>query len=177
MQFLMVDGAGDPNLSQAYQDAVAALFSLSYTLKFMAKKAAPGIDYGVMPLEGLWWTVDRAAFSPERKDLWQWTALIMQPDFISAAMVDRARVELQRRKDLPALADVRFGPLAEGTAAQILHIGPYAAEQPTIAKLHQYINDNGYQPSGKHHEIYLSDPRKAAPEKLKTIIRQPIVKK
>ncbi len=176
MHFLMVDGTGDPNTSPAYRQAMEALFSLSYTLKFKSKKEA-GMDYVVMPLESLWWTDDPAQFDMEHKDLWQWTAMMMQPETVTAAAFEEARAEVRRKKELPALERVRFERYHEGLSVQIMHIGPYDAEGPTIARLHRFIEENGYEPNGKHHEIYLSDPRRTAPEKLKTVLRQPVRKK
>lgn len=175
MNYLMLDGEGDPNTSKAYQAGVEALFALSYSIKFMAKKGTLAIDYGVMPLEGLWWVDDMSKFSIDDKSNWKWTMMIMQPDFITRATVDKAIEEVQRKKDLAALAKVRFTPLAEGTCAQIMHVGPFSAEGPTIQRLHRFIADCGGKPVGKHHEIYLSDIRKADPEKWKTIIRQPML--
>lgn len=174
LNFLMVDGMGDPNTAQSFQDAVEALFSLSYTLKFMIKKGSTGVDYGVMPLQALWWSDDLSAFTTGNKDVWQWTAMIMQPDVVSPALVDEATKEVQRKKKLPALPLVRFEAFTEGKAAQTLHIGPFSEEGPTIEKVHAFIESNGSQRRGKHHEIYLSDIRRAAPEKWKTIVRQPM---
>ena len=174
MNFLMIDGAGDPNTTQAYEEAVEALYAVSYTLKFMIKKGEQAVDYTVMPLEGLWWVPNMAEFSVSRKDKWLWTALIMQPEFVSAALVDAAIVETAEKKNPAALPRLRFKPYQEGLAAQIMHIGPYADEAPTIAKLHAFIAEQGHTLRGKHHEIYLSDPRRTAPEKLKTVIRQPV---
>lgn len=176
MNFLMIDGRGDPNTSQEYRDAIEALFGLSYTLKFMIKKGKPPIEYGVMPLEGLWWAEDVASFMEGRKDLWLWTAMIMQPEFITKAHVKTATDQLGEKKNPAALSRVRFERFKEGKSAQILHIGPYAAEAPTIKRIHDFIAENGWQLSGKHHEIYLGDPRRTAPEKLKTVIRQPFKK-
>jgi len=175
MNFLMIDGAGDPNVSPEYQQAIEALYSLSYTLKFMVKKSA-GVNYVVMPLEGLWWTDDPGQFSMTNKDAWKWTAMIMQPEHVTPELFEEALAEVRQKKDLPALDRVKFEAYHEGLSAQIMHIGPYAAEEPTIARLHHFIRDNGYEPNGKHHEIYLSDPRRTAPEKLKTVLRQPIRK-
>ena len=173
MNYLMVDGEGDPNTSQAYADAVAALYAVAYTVKFMVKKGPLAIDYGVMPLEGLWWAEDMANFSVDDKSSWQWTMMIMQPDFVTAALVDTAIADVKKKKTPAAIAKVRFAALIEGTCAQILHIGPFSAEGPTIAKVHQFIAARG-KLTGKHHEIYLSDIRKADPAKWKTIIRQPM---
>jgi hypothetical protein len=174
LSYLSVDGRGDPNTSSVYQEAVQALFSLSYTIKFGIKKGAVGVDYGVMPLEGLWWVDDMRQFSVTRKDEWQWTLMIMQPPVVTKAIVETYRSELARKKDLPALSKVKFAAFNEGKAAQILHIGPFSEEGPTIAKLHAFIEASGYKLAGKHHEIYLSDIRRADPAKWKTIIRQPV---
>ena len=174
MNYLMLDGEGDPNTSKAYQAGVEALFSLSYAIKFMIKKGAMAIDYGVMPLEGLWWVDDMSKFSIDDKSNWKWTMMIMQPDFVTRAMIDIALEEVRRKKKLTSLDEVRFASLTEGTCAQIMHIGPFTAEGPTIERLHKFIADSGHERIGHHHEIYLSDIRKAAPDKWKTIIRQPI---
>ena len=173
MTFLMVDGRGDPNTSLAYQQALEALYSLSYTLKFKIKKGA-GVDYTVMPLEGLWWTDDPSLFSLSDKDSWSWTSMLMQPEVVTLEAVEEALVEVEQKKDPPALDRVRFEAYHEGLSAQIMHIGPYAAEEPTIARLHRFIAGEGYALRGKHHEIYLSDPRRTAPERMRTVIRQPI---
>ncbi len=174
MNYLMIDGEGDPNTSTAYQAAMEALFALSYSIKFMAKKGTQAIDYGVMPLEGLWWADDMSSFSVNDKSNWKWTMMIMQPDFIAREIVDKAVEDVRRKKKLTALGEVRFAPLAEGTCAQIMHIGPFTDEGPTIERLHKFIADAGRKLSGKHHEIYLSDIRKADPVKWKTVIRQPM---
>ncbi|BBB63442.1 hypothetical protein UNDKW_5169 [Undibacterium sp. KW1] len=173
--FLMIDGQGDPNSSSHYAAAVEALFTVAYTLKFMVRKSSAAIDYAVMPLEGLWWAEDMAAFVADRKSEWHWTMMIMQPEFISAEMVAAAIVAAEKKKTLPALQDLRFESFNEGHCAQILHKGPFSEEGPTIDRLHQYINTHG-KLTGKHHEIYLSDIRKAAPANWKTIIRQPLNK-
>ena len=174
MNFLMVDGKGDPNTAQSFSDAIEALYSVSYTLKFMVKKGESGVDYGVLPLEALWWSDDMSAFSTGNKDAWKWTLMIMQPEFITLKMINEATEEVERKKKPVALALVRFEPIKEGKAAQILHIGPFSEEGSTIEKVHVFINDNGSHRVGKHHEIYLSDIRRTAPEKWKTIVRQPM---
>lgn len=175
MNYLMVDGTGDPNTEKSYQEAVEALFTLSYTLKFMTKKGPLAVDYGVMPLEGLWWADDMAAFSVEDKSSWKWTLMIMQPDFIAPEMVITAMAEVRKKKNPAALNKVRFEEFEEGVSAQILHIGPFSEEGPTIERVHRFIADSGHQRVGKHHEIYLSDIRKADPKKWKTVIRQPML--
>lgn len=174
MSYLAIDGTGDPNTSTAYQAAVEALFTLSYTIKFIVKKGPRAIDYGVMPLEGLWWADDMSSFSVDDKSNWNWTMMIMQPDFVSSEIVDGAVEAVRKKKNPIALGDVRFIALTEGTCAQIMHIGPFSAEGPVVARLHEFIADAGGKLRGKHHEIYLSDIRKAAPEKWKTVIRQPM---
>ena len=171
--FLMIDGKGDPNNAIEYKQAVEALFSLSYTLKFKIKKGPMAIDYGVMPLEGLWWAEDMENFENLPKDDWLWTMMIMQPEMIDQDMVYEAMETLKKKKDLPTLDKVRFEAFEEGRVAQIMHLGPFSEEGPTIAKVHEYIQELGFTNRGKHHEIYLSDIRRAAPEKWKTIIRQP----
>ena len=173
MNFLMIDGTGDPNTSLDYKEAIEALFTLSYTLKFMIKKGELGIDYGVMPLEGLWWVDDMSKFDQNKKEDWKWTAMIMQPEVVTNELVVSATEEVRKKKNPKALSLIRFEAFTEGKAAQTLHIGPFSEEGPTIKKVHDFIIDNGYKLSGKHHEIYLSDIRRAAPEKWKTIIRQP----
>jgi len=175
MQFLMIDGEGDPNTSQYFQAAMEALFSLSYTLKFMIKRGGQQIDYKVLPLEGLWWTDDMANFSEEDKDDWQWTVMIMQPEYVTPVLVDEAREQVKQKKDPVALSQVRFESYTEGQSAQIMHIGPFSEEGPTIEKLHRFIREQGLDLRGKHHEIYLSDIRRAAPENWKTILRQPVM--
>jgi hypothetical protein len=176
MNFLMIDGHGDPNTAQEYQDAVEALYAVAYALKFMSKKQK-GMDYVVPPLEGLWWVENMEEFSTEDKSAWDWTMMVMQPESVTQEMFEAALEQVEKKKDLPALSKLRLETYHEGLAVQILHIGSYDDEGPTIAKMHhQFMPENGYEPAGKHHEIYLSDPRKVAPEKLKTVLRQPVRK-
>jgi hypothetical protein len=174
LSFLMVDGMGDPNTSRDYREAVEALFAVSYRVKFAVKRAASGIDYGVMPLEGLWWVDDMSTFSVDDKSSWSWTAMITQPDVVTDELVRRSILDAHKKKPLPAAAKLRLDRFREGLSAQVLHRGPYSAEGPTIEALHAFIAEAGYHPSGKHHEIYLSDPSRAEPAKLMTIIRQPV---
>jgi hypothetical protein len=173
MNYLMVEGSGDPNGSISYAQAIEALYSVSYTIKFMIKKGSQEIDYGVMPLEGLWWADDMSAFTTGDKSQWLWTAMILQPDFITKEIIDAAIVEVGKKKNLVALPKLRFETLSEGRSAQILHIGPFSEEGPNIEKVHKAIMSKGAL-RGKHHEIYLSDIRKSDPVKWKTIIRQPM---
>ena len=175
LNYLMIDGHGDPNNNPEYQAVVETLFSLSYTLKFAIKKTE-GFEYAVYPLEGLWWVPDMALFDIQHKEDWDWTMMIVQPEPVTPAWVERARAEVLKKKGPAleaALSRTRFEALAEGLCAQVMHTGPYAAEGPVIAGLHDFIAAQGCVRSGKHHEIYLSDVRRAAPEKLKTVIRQP----
>ena len=172
--FLMIDGAGDPNTATEYSDAVQALYPLAYGLR-AAVKAATGKAYVVMPLEGLWWAEDPSEFDPADKSNWLWTAMISLPDEVTATMAAEVLPVVSAKKKLRAGSLARVEPFAEGRAAQILHVGPYADETPTIERLHEFISENDGRNVGRHHEIYLSDPRKVAPEALRTIIRQPFV--
>lgn len=177
LKFLMIDGQGDPNTSQEYKDAVEALYAVSYALKFALKRQ--GLDYKVGPLEGLWWADDMKEFSTESKGDWYWTMMIAQPNEATSENVNDLIRQVRQKKNPPALDKLRFVTLEEGTAAQIMHFGPYGAEGPTIQKLHGWIHHHGYRFDGreqKHHEIYFGDPRKTAPENLKTILRQPFIK-
>jgi len=175
MQFLMVDGHGDPNTAQEYRDALEALYAVAYKIKFTSKKELDR-DYVVPPLEGLWWAEDMEVFTTQRdKSVWDWTMMIMQPEWITVEMYQNALAIVDSQKDLPALPRLRMETYNEGLCIQILHIGSYDEEGPTLHKLHtEFIPNNNLVMRGKHHEIYLSDPRKVAPEKLKTILRQPV---
>jgi hypothetical protein len=169
--FLMVDGVGDPNSAPVYREAVEALYSVAYTLKFAFKRQER--DFAVGALEGLWWAEDEAAFLTGDRDKWHWTMMIAMPDFVTTAAVHAAAGEVAAQKGLPGAGRLRRERFSEGMAVQTLYVGPYAGEGPTIAGLHAHIEGIGRQLHGQHHEIYLSDPRRTAPEKLKTIIRQP----
>lgn len=171
--FLMIDGIGDPNTAPAFEDAVAALYSASYALKFALKRSARPTDYAVMPLEGLWWSGDMTDFSAGHRDAWRWTLMIMQPPQITPSQVASTIAELRHKKPLRALDLLRFESFEEGLSAQVMHLGPFALERATIETLHAFIAAQGGTPTGKHHEIYLSDMRRTAPAKLKTILRQP----
>lgn len=174
LRYLAVDGSGDPNTAPAYRDAVEALYAAAYTLKFMSKKELLH-DYVVPPLEGLWWAKDMASFVDRRKSEWSWTMMIMIPDFVDDAMAERAIAAAKKKAASAALDRLRIARIAEGRAVQILHVGSYDAEGPILSKLHEeFLPANGLVEAGHHHEIYLSDPRKTAPEKLRTILRQPV---
>ena len=176
LKFLKVDGRGDPNSAPEYIEAVEALYALSYKIKFLSKKEDR--DYVVPPLEGLWWAEDMETFSTARdKSQWLWTMMIMVPDWISDDMMAEARMEVKKKKDLPALGKIRWEEYREGLAVQILHLGSYDDEGPVLARLHEsWMPEHGFTFNGLHHEIYLSDPRRIEPGKLKTILRQPISK-
>lgn len=175
LQYLMIDGHGDPNSSQLYVDAIQTLYSLAYTLKFNLKKSA-GADYTVMGLEGLWWVPNMADFSTEHKEDWLWTAMILQPDYITPELVAEAKQQCAAKGKAPLADQTRLETFSEGLSVQIMYFGRYADEGPTIRRMHEYIHANGMELRGKHHEIYLSDARRVAPEKCKTIIRQPAKK-
>ena len=174
LPFLMIDGHGDPNSDPAYADALQALYSVAYTLRFALKRRPDGVDATVMPLEGLWWVPDMATFTTAAKADWDWTMLILQPEQVTAADVADARATVVEKKHVAAAARVRLERYAEGVCAQVMHHGPYGAEGPTVLRLHRFIAEHGYALTGKHHEIYLGDPRRSAPEKLRTIVRQPV---
>ncbi|MFZ6749920.1 GyrI-like domain-containing protein [Undibacterium sp. Ren11W] len=173
LKFLMVDGAGDPNTSPEYAEAIEALFSVSYTAKFMLKKGEQAVDYAVMPLEGLWWADDMSVFASEDKSQWQWTMMIMQPSFVADTVIEAAIAEVKKKKALSAISRLRLESFTEGLCAQVLHLGPFAEEGPTIQRLHDFIDGRSAR-VGKHHEIYLSDIRRADPKNWKTIIRHPM---
>lgn len=171
-RFLAILGKGDPN-GREYQEATQALYGLSYTLKFDQK--AKGRDYTVMHLEGLWW-VEGGVFDlndPAPREQWRWKSMIRQPGFIAAETVEEVRPKV-REKSGPQVDEVKLESFHEGLCAQVLHVGPYSEEGPTIQLLHGFIEESGYRPRGDHHEIYLGDPRRTKPENLKTILRHPV---
>jgi hypothetical protein len=175
LRYAMIDGAGDPNTSEEFQDAVGALYSVSYGIKMLPKKgAAPQgyFEYKVNALEGLWDMPEGVDFDPSDKSRLVWTLMIMQPPFVTPALFEEVRTAQRVKKKLAALDNVRFEQLDEGLCAQALHIGPFDAEPLTFERLHTFIEENGYARTEMgHHEIYMSDFRKAAPEKLKTVLR------
>jgi len=176
MNFLMIDGHGNPNTAQTYIEAVEALYAVAYKIKFLSKKILNN-DYVVPPLEGLWWAQDMDAFITGQKDDWDWTMMIMQPEWITPEIFEEGRASAKKAKNPPALPKMRLSRYHEGLSIQIMHIGSYDDEAPILANLHnEFIPENNFAMSGKHHEIYLSDPRKVKPEKLKTVLRQPVEK-
>ena len=174
LHYLMIDGHGDPNTSPAFAEAIETLYPIAYKLKFASKQGL-GRDYVVPPLEGLWWADDMDAFSNRDKSQWDWTLLLLVPDWIDQAMVDAA-VEQVAAKDPPArLGDVRFDLLDEGLCVQTIHVGSFDDEGPVLQKLHEeFIPNQGLTPTGHHHEIYVRDFRRTAPDKLRTLLRQPV---
>jgi hypothetical protein len=175
LRFVCLDGHGDPNTTPAYAAAVQALYSVSYAAKFALKKTG-GPDFKVSTLEGLWWATDLSTFLTGDKSEWDWTMMIHQPDAVTGDLLAHLADEAAAKKSMPAARKLRLISFTEGAAAQVLHVGPYATEAPTIARLHEFIREQGFTFDGhrhKHHEIYLGDPRRSAPEKLRTIIRQP----
>jgi hypothetical protein len=177
MQFLMVDGHGDPNTAQEYKDAIEALYAVAYRVKFASKRQLSR-DYVVPPLEGLWWAEEMKAFTISRdKSAWDWTMMIMQPEWITGDMVAGAIAHVGRSKNLPALQKLRLEDYEEGLSVQILHIGSYDDEGPVLHRMHhEFIPKNSFRLAGKHHEIYLSDARRVAAEKLRTVLRQPVAR-
>jgi len=176
MQFLMIDGMGSPGDSQEYLDALAALYPVAFKTKFLSK--AKGKDYVVPPLEGLWWADNMEDFTEGNRDKWKWTMMIMQPDWITQEIINEViESTLEKKPELSnIISKLRLEEYKEGKVAQIMHIGPYSEEGPTVEKVHKFIESHGGAFDGhdkKHHEIYLSDPRKAKPENMKTVIRQP----
>lgn len=173
--YLTIDGTGDPNTAREYQDAVSALYPIAYGMKFASKKDLDR-DYVVPPLEGLWCADDMESFTSRRsKDEWRWTMMIMTPHWITTDMFTQAQAKAMSKKDAsPRIGDVRMVGLSEGLVVQTLHIGPYDEEGPIIAAMHEHAYSQGLTLAGKHHEIYLGDPRRTASEKLKTILRQPV---
>lgn len=169
--FIAVEGKGDPNTSKEYQDALETLYGLSYTIKFDLKKQ--GREYTVMPLEGLWW-INQKELDLTDKNSFCWISMIMQPDFVTKNHFESAKESLRKKKNPASLDKAYWFAHEEGKSAQIIHIGPFDNEPPTIEKLHRFIDEKGLKISGKHHEIYLSDFRKTAPDKLKTVIRYPV---
>ncbi|MBA2134139.1 GyrI-like domain-containing protein [Hydrogenispora sp. UU3] len=182
MNFLMVDGSGDPNNNPAFQQATELLYGLSYTIKMSKKKGRQPegyFEYVVPPLEGLWW-IEEGSFSFEQRDNWKWTLMIRQPEFVNEELVQWATEELRRKKPELAPEKARFATFDEGLCVQIMHIGPYATEPETMKKVEAFLLEHGLRDrltdGGKHHEIYLSDPRKARPETMKTVLRHPVAK-
>ncbi|MFZ2448860.1 MAG: GyrI-like domain-containing protein [Syntrophobacteraceae bacterium] len=176
MLYLMADGVGDPNIAPEFPAAVEALYGTAYTIKFSLKKAGVGPEYTVAPLSGLWWCAGIEGFDVENRDIWRWTMMIAQPPHVERAMVDEAVAALTAKGKKGPLDRIRFETFDEGLCVQTLHVGPYCEEGPKIEAMHRFVHEEGYSLRGRHHEVYLSDPRRTAPEKLKTILRHPVSK-
>lgn len=174
--YLKIDGHGDPNTAEEYRSALESLYSLSYGVRKICKERLDRV-HTVAPLEGLWWAEDLSVFASRAKDLWDWTMMIAQPEYVNAEIVEQAR-EAARKKAPPAIERVRFESHTDGLSVQVLHVGSYDDEGPVLERMHhEFMPQAGLEPTGKHHEIYLSDPRRTAPEKLRTILRQPVVRR
>ena len=173
-RMLVIDGEGAPGRSKEFQPAAEAIYGVAYAVKFEAKKADPAHDFTVMPLEGLWWMSDHGAFDLKRPSDWRWTLMMALPDFVTDDQVAAAKHSVEAKKPTIPAPGVRVQTFDEGTCVQLLHIGPYDQEDPTIERMEEFARDQGYALAGKHHEIYLSDPYRVAPEKLKTILRTPV---
>lgn len=175
MKFLMLDEKGNPNMPE-FQNAVQALYATAFPLKMGIKKKNAAKDYVIPPLEGLWYMDNMAEWSMDHKEKWHFTLMIRVPDYVTDSQVKDVTLAAKKKKDLPALDKIRLESYTEGLSMQLMHIGPYDNEPPNIQKMHEFAKKQGYQLTGKHHEIYLSDPRKGDPAKMKTILRQPLKK-
>ncbi len=172
MNFLAIDGTGNPNTSSDYKEAIEAVYSMAYGIKFAVKPL--GYEYVIPPMEGLWWMENMEEFTQANKDRWEWTMMIMQPDWVNGEIVEKVRANTIKKKGNPKLEKIRFEAYHEGLSVQTLYIGAYSDEGPTIEEMHRFIHNKGFLMNGKHHEIYLADQRKTAAAKLKTILRQPV---
>jgi hypothetical protein len=175
--YLMIDGTGSPNSAPRFKAAIESLYPLAYNLKFTVRKHL-GIDYGVMPLEGLYWGTPKGQtqFTEADKEKWSWTLMILQPEWVTSALFESQRLEVAEKKNPPLIQEIRFEILNEGTVTQILHIGSFDTEAPNAERMHALAFQQGYQLCGKHHEIYLNDFNRTTPERLKTVLRHPICK-
>jgi hypothetical protein len=175
IDFLMVDGHGDPNGSREFRQAVEALSAVAYALKFRVRSLPDGVDFEVMPLEGLWWIPEARVWDFDDKSDWDWTLMLAQPGIVTLELVAETMEAVRKRRRMAGLGAVRFERFEEGTCAQLLHRGPFSAERPTLERLYEFVKRRGSMPVGKHHEVYLTDPQRTAPERMRTIIRQPVV--
>lgn len=172
--FLMIDGHGDPNGSASFEEAVEALYAVAYALEFRMRSMPDGVDAEIMPLEGLWWIPDARVWDFGDKSDWNWTLMVAEPDLVTPALAAEAIQAVRASRPPAALDRVRLESLEEGRAAQVLHRGPLSAERPTLDRLYDFIRDEGFMPVGKHHEIYLTDTQRTTPDRMRTIIRQPL---
>ena len=175
LKYLMISGRGDPAKGEEFRGAIQALYTLVYTLKFSGKPGSRQRQMPVLPLDALWWKPGHKGFLEDApRSAWRWQAMLAVPGFVTEAMVARVRKDVLAKKSMPTVRKVHLKTWKEGLCAQVLHVGPYAAERPTIERLHEFIRESGYRPTGRHHEIYLSDPGRTSPKNLKTILRQPM---
>ena len=175
LSFLMIDGHGEP-AGPAFQEAVDALYATAYGLKFRVR-ALDGADYRVMPLEGLWWIPNARVWDFEDKSDWDWTLMIVQPEMVTPELAREVTAAVRAKRASPALDHVRLEAYEEGLSVQTMHVGPWEAERPTLERLQMYIAGSDLVPVGKHHEIYLSDPGRVEPDRMRTIVRQPVVRR
>ena len=175
LPYLMLDGHGDPNTNPGYAVAVKTIYAVANALKSAVRHAEAAVDFTVMPLEGLWWSAEKIPYLAGERANWDWTLMIAQPEFVTAELVDEVRACAARKSAPETVAAVRLGTLCEGPCAQVMHIGPDASETSAVLRLRDFIAANGRVAVGRHHEIYLSDPNRTAPQRLKTVIRQPVV--
>jgi hypothetical protein len=172
LKYIMVDGEGEPG-GESFQQAMGAIYNIAYTMKFRSKRLLKK-DYDMMAPEGLWWM--KGKIDMNKRDKWLWTLMILVPDFVTPKMFSDSVAEVRSKKNPPGLERARLDTLDEGTSLQTMHVGPYATESESIAKMDAYAKEHGYKMVEKHHEIYLGDPRRAAPSKLRTVLRHPVAK-
>ncbi|HUK80301.1 MAG TPA: GyrI-like domain-containing protein [Nitrososphaerales archaeon] len=172
LKYIMVDGEGEPG-GESFQQAMGAIYNVAYSMKFRSKRLLKK-DYDMMAPEGLWWM--KGKIDMNKRDKWLWTLMILVPDFVTPEMFSDSVAEVRSKKNPPGLERARLDTLDEGTSLQIMHVGPYATESESIAKMDAYAKEHGYKMVEKHHEIYLGDPRRAAPSKLRTVLRHPVAK-
>ena len=175
LKYLIIAGRGDPAKGKEFQEAAQALYTMVYTLKFSGKPGSRRRQMPVLPLDALWWMPGHKGFAANApRSAWRWRAMLAVPGFVTEAMVAKVCKDVLAKKPMPMVRRVRLKTWKEGLCAQVLHVGPYAAERLTIERLHEFIREDGYRPTGRHHEIYLSDPRRTSQKNLKTILRQPM---
>jgi hypothetical protein len=174
IDFLTIDGHGDPNGSEQFRRAVEAVFAVAYALRFAVRARPDGVDFAVMPLEGLWWIPNARVWDFDDKSDWDWKLMVAQPPIVTVDLVRDTIEDVRARRRMRTLDLVRFERVEEGTCAQLLHRGPFSAERPTLERLFAFIKREGFVPVGKHHEVYLTDPQRTAPERMRTIVRQPV---
>ena len=174
MKFLMVDGSCQGSNYHEFRNGIEGLFALSHGIKAAIARTHIGFEYAVMPLECLWWVRGRGDYTPENREEWKWILMMVQPEYVTSALVREALGGMGKGGALPAISKVRFGVFAEGLSAQTLHNGPRGEKWTTLRRLRAFIEKRGYQVRGRHHEVYISDPRTMTADKMKMILRLPI---